>query len=87
MNYFDMPMVDYTHVNLAGAPVRYSVALLKTYHPKKTADIVVSILPTADYSADNRYVFDEAVRKILNPDINKSSVESSIDDGALSVSD
>jgi hypothetical protein len=64
VSYFDMPMIDYTHVNL-DEPLRYSIVLLKT--EAKEATIVLSLLPTADYSADNRYVFDEAVKRILTP--------------------
>ena len=64
VTYFDMPMIDYTQVN-SDVPIRYSVVLLEVEPDKAT--IAVSMLPTADFSADNRYLFDEKVQEILNP--------------------
>lgn len=65
VTYFDMPMIDYAQVN-PDKPIRYSVVLLNI--DSDEAAIAVSSMPTADHSADNRYVFDEEVRKIVNPD-------------------
>jgi hypothetical protein len=65
VTYFDMPMIDFTQVTL-DEPLRYSVVLIKA--DSGTATLAVSLLPSADYSPDNRYVVEEILREIINPD-------------------
>jgi hypothetical protein len=65
VTYFDMPMIDFTLVTL-DEPLRYSVVLMKV--DSGIATLAVSLLPSADYSPDNRYVLEEILREIINPD-------------------
>jgi hypothetical protein len=65
VSYFDMPMVDYTHVALGGEPLQYSIVLIKPKPESRTAEIALAILPTRSYRANSPYEFSEMVGDFL----------------------
>lgn len=70
VNYFDMPMVDYTAVvSSSREPWRYSIVFYGAASEKKDAEIAVALLPVSAVGAQHRYAFDELLEKYLRPTI------------------
>ena len=65
VNYFDMPMIDYTIAKTTmNETRRYSVVLEES--SEKGAIIVVAVLPVESYSAQMPYRFDEIMADLIN---------------------
>lgn len=63
VSYFDMPMVDFTSMDLGFGKIRYSVVLREASASDGTATIAVAVLPATALTKQNAYLFDELVAK------------------------
>lgn len=63
VSYFDMPMVDFTSMDLGFGKIRYSVVLREASVRDETATVAVAVLPATALTKQNAYLFDELVAK------------------------
>jgi hypothetical protein len=66
VNFFDMPMIDYTVSSTGNEDVwRYSIVLEKS--SGKEATVAIAVLPQDSYSAQMPFRFDEMMSDYINP--------------------
>lgn len=68
VNYFDMPMIDYTVSSTGYEEIwRYSIVLDES--SQEEATIVIAVLPQDSYSAQMPFRFDEMMSDYINPPV------------------
>jgi len=61
VNYFDMPMIDYTFMDTVTDKIRYSIVLREASVDDASATIALAVLPATAVTKQNPYLFDELV--------------------------